>query len=833
MRSTLSFLLVASLQWPTIAGAQPGEQRDEGGSNPISQQQPSAARWASAGARAQEELATREMPTESPATESPATESPATESPATESPANELDRLMGMDLEELLTIQVVTATKTKQSLEEAPSIIAVITAKDIRRRGYRTVGEALRHQPGVAVINDLVYWNVGIRGLYAGSNAASDTVKVMINGQPTAFRSTSSALFGHDLIPIEAVKRIEVVRGPASAVYGANALLGVVNIITFRGEDFAGAYPRAKVSLDGYLMQNPENTSLNGTVALVGGWQTGDLQFFLSGTYTRADRSGLVIPGVRDMLEDYRYSRAPELYPEPDYFPTPGWNRPERRNLLFSSPSQGDLEKAASIYALVSYALSDVGELSADGSWQFFDRFGEFQAYSYLTHANRVSLSNGFARLRLVRAPGKHGFFYRLSAAYSSGSPTDAEATVSFDSPGVRQRRHLGYHAFDGVAEAGYVFNDSLNLFLGLDFTYDVEQPLSVEIVGEGLDEEDKQEDRVFQNLGIYGHVAWDPIPNLGLTLGFRLDHNSIVACDSAEWDCLVRLEDTEYRQSSGETGVIADRGLLQLSSRAAVVYAFPWFGMYSKLLYGSSFKPPSPFQLYHSPFQRSVGNPALKPQSADTAEFLLGAKPVDGLHLTADVFYTAVTNMVVSFKDLGLIRNRNSNANIVGLEAALSYTWKDRFSVYADASYLLMHELRPQKMSTESASAWENSSFNATIPIGMYPRLLAGWGVNVALSEQHLNANLNVRFVGERDASVLNNQLYNATDLSKTYSFAPYFMVDCTISSVGLELIAGRETRFSASLRHVPGSYQEPGRGGVDIPSLGSMVFLRLDQDI
>ena len=80
-----------------------------------------------------------------------------------------------------------------------------------------------------------------------GLGAESGVIKVMIDGRSVAYRTTSGNWLGVELIPLESVAQIEIIRGPASALYGADAFLGVVNIITLKPDDVRPV--RARVAL--------------------------------------------------------------------------------------------------------------------------------------------------------------------------------------------------------------------------------------------------------------------------------------------------------------------------------------------------------------------------------------------------------------------------------------------------------------------------------------------------------------------------------------------------------------------------------------------------------
>jgi len=131
--------------------------------------------------------------------------------------------------------QTVTgAAKRAQPLSETPSAVTVITAQEIHAHGYHTVGEALRWVRGVFVTYDRNYTYVGVRGLQRPGDY-NNKVLITLDGHALNGCVFMDGLFGEELgIDMETVERIEVVRGPGSALYGTNAVLAVVNVVTRR-----------------------------------------------------------------------------------------------------------------------------------------------------------------------------------------------------------------------------------------------------------------------------------------------------------------------------------------------------------------------------------------------------------------------------------------------------------------------------------------------------------------------------------------------------------------------------------------------------------------------
>ena len=154
--------------------------------------------------------------------------------------ASDVNPYMDMDLEQLLDVEIVTASKYSQKLSETASSVTVIDKQQIKQFGYRTVGDALRSVPGFFVNNNRIYENVGIRG-FDQSADFNGRMLVMIDGIRINEAIYDSGFVGSELpLDIDLVERIEVVRGPGSSMYGSNAFLAVVNVITRNGKDFQG-----------------------------------------------------------------------------------------------------------------------------------------------------------------------------------------------------------------------------------------------------------------------------------------------------------------------------------------------------------------------------------------------------------------------------------------------------------------------------------------------------------------------------------------------------------------------------------------------------------------
>lgn len=153
------------------------------------------------------------------------------------------DVVLDMELEDLMQMKVTTASKSSQRAFDVPSAITVITSEDIRRSGQTSVMEILRQVPGLQVsrINSSG-WAISSRGF---ADEYANKMLVMMDGR-TIYSPTFSGTFWDAVnLPLEEIDRIEVIRGPGAAIWGANAVNGVINIVTKHAQNTQGAYAMA------------------------------------------------------------------------------------------------------------------------------------------------------------------------------------------------------------------------------------------------------------------------------------------------------------------------------------------------------------------------------------------------------------------------------------------------------------------------------------------------------------------------------------------------------------------------------------------------------------
>jgi iron complex outermembrane receptor protein len=207
--------------------------------------------------------------------------------------------LAEMSLEELLAVEVYSASRRSERLIDSPAAVYVITAEDIRRSGMTSVPELLRMVPGMNVSQASANaWAISARG---GQSQFDRNLLVMIDGRSVYTPIFAGVYWDVQDVPLEDIARIEVIRGPGGTVWGANAVNGVVNILTRHAAETPGAelsLRAGNTERGGLLRQSfrlGENAALRlsahgrdvgktrGAGSLAGetlhdGWQSGGLQ---------------------------------------------------------------------------------------------------------------------------------------------------------------------------------------------------------------------------------------------------------------------------------------------------------------------------------------------------------------------------------------------------------------------------------------------------------------------------------------------------------------------------------------------------------------------------
>jgi len=682
--------------------------------------------------------------------------------------AAEDDSVDDLDLVKLLNVQVSTATKTAESLDEAPAVTVVVTREDIQRWGYQTVAEVLNYTLGFYQIDDHVLPNVAVRGVSGGLRAESGVIKVMIDGRSVAYRSTSGNWLGVELIPLGSIAQIEIIRGPASALYGADAFLGVVNIITLKAADVRPVRARVAAGTTG---GNP-----GGRIDVVGGTQLGDFSVMLGAAGELTDRSGLELP-----------SESPAPILPADIGSRREALNLERRSLVLSSK--------------LGYA-NDYGHVEFSAYGSAIERGGDFAQWAQLTngrsgasagHGTVIAL--GQVRLNLdglLKVTPELDL--ALQTTYFNGGLLPADR-IDVASDLFYVERKESYYGVDSVLEARWIPSSRFNLVAGVEGVFDREllgAPRRISYVtGQAVvDGSDQEVDLI--NLGAFVSSNIKLIdPWLKLTGGLRYDqHNQYGA------------------QFTGRLGLTS-----RLSPR-----------LVAKLLYGSAFKAPSPYLLYGAPLRLDdvIGNPELSPQRIHTLEYQMSWSPGRFWGVTSGVSYSWLLDKAEFTR-----QDLNQAARNVASQRSLSWETRTDLRHYEDyqlyGSFELVSSVRDLGQEGYAADLIGTQG-------SVYPAFIARAGaiVDVPLFDAlPLDASVQGMLVGPRraaDTTLLNSR-------GEVSSFPTYVLLDAGLSTRALYLIPGHESRIALRAKNLLGARgPDPGFSGFEYPLAPTEVFLELE---
>jgi iron complex outermembrane receptor protein len=682
------------------------------------------------------------------------------------------EALRGLTLEDLLTVRVRVATKTELSTGQTPAIVTVVTADEIEARGYSSLADVLRAVPGFYDVYDGVTHNIGVRGINGGQNASGNVIKLMIDGHPVDYRPSTGNFFGQELIPMQAIERVEIIRGPASALYGANAFLGVVNVITRAGAAIGGA----RIVGQGAL----ERTHLGGGGGLVVGAAAGPVDVLVGANYVYLDRSGLGLPTSSPL-----YSTDPA-------------------GVAARAPSAGDTAQPIAFVGKLSLSRVLEGKLTLLASLQLLDAHGEYQYFGPLSHDTRIALLNQNYRLGYEVTPVPR-LTLNLSVHYFNGAPT---SRTRFDI-GRTDYLLVPYEAAAGAgftAEARVQAHRMLMLTAGLDFvdeqhtleTFDERllQPVFVpgstvvlRAAGTVIPGEHHGDTSVFRNVGAFVQGILTPRPHWTAVAGLRLDDHNIYGAN--------------------------------LSARAGAVYDDDRFS--AKLLYGSSFKAPSAEQLYAQPtgFGGIQGNSGLQEQTAHTLELAGGYRlPSDRGSIVANVFATDVIGRVEFLPAGNFVRAANIQDQwVVGGEL--------------DSRFVVLRplHLRFSAGVARTIARTPDVALPQRPPVidPLFPTYQLHLIGDYIVARWNLRFSAEISYIGPRPASYS-----NSLSVGQVYELDGYVYTALTAAASALHLLPRRETSIALRLSNVVNyAWVEPGFGGVDVPAQGVTLFLTVVQGL
>ena len=152
----------------------------------------------------------------------------------------ETSDLTNKSLEDLMKIEVYSASKYMQDASDAPSSVTVITADEIQKYGYRSLADILESVRGFYITYDRDYSFVGVRG-FGRLGDSNNRILVLIDGHQINDNVFGEPYLGTEfLVDVDLIERVEIIRGPSSSLYGADAFFAVINVITRKAPQLKG-----------------------------------------------------------------------------------------------------------------------------------------------------------------------------------------------------------------------------------------------------------------------------------------------------------------------------------------------------------------------------------------------------------------------------------------------------------------------------------------------------------------------------------------------------------------------------------------------------------------
>lgn len=751
-----------------------------------------------------------------------------------------------LNLNELLQtdLTVVSATKTKQTIAESPAVVDVITSDDLARRGYRTVAEAVTSLPGLYGVDDWAFTDIGVRGVTGEMRGRSRLLKVMIDGRPVSFRADTANFVGPEMIPISAVDHIEVIRGPGSALYGANAFLGVINVVTKRASSLNGT----TVRLTGEV---PQVGGFGGGVEAVGGGSIGPLDIMIAGSAARFDRSGQQLP-------------CGSVYPDAD--DPCAEQKAGSEAGLFDRVSVEDISQPRSLVATVDLDVARIfkedsgrfGNFRLLANYQEIDTAAPFADWGVLSYSqavdgagepvgiaphtgNRIGLANTTVSTNYTLGLFEDQVSLGVTAGYARGGATGNDRLRDqnlTDSAGLtKQRAQYGFQGLDLAVDArltlleglfafgggGASVIDDVTLILSADHSRD-----DVSYAENAFAQPIGYITSTLENTGALGQLTGNFLGRrLGFVAGARYDTYLGAKLTDVQLDrvadpdtlCDGRVCYSSFNYRVGLTGSPL-KGIGSFAGGGAILDI-----LYVKALYGTAYKAPDPTSLYHDDYIGAVPlrpNADLVPQTVTSIEGILGFELL-GKRLQGQVvvFNNEISNLVAYQPVNGGVQARNAaRAQTFGVEAQL----KGRLDGIGELGV---------NASQQTSERFFDSDFAVNIPTTFaYPDLMAGGWATVDLSWSPVLLTARGRYIGTRVGSPLSR----GDNVDSIYTLDPYFVADAFVTTRPLKILDdSHQTVVALSVTNLlNASYVVPGfqpASGTDLPGRPRVFQVNISQ--
>jgi outer membrane receptor for ferrienterochelin and colicins len=563
--------------------------------------------------------------------------------------------LVELSLEDLMNVEVYSASKHVQSASDAPSSVTVVTADEIHKYGYRTLADILESVRGFYITNDRDYSFVGVRG-FGRLGDSNNRILVLIDGHRINDNVFGEPYLGTEfLVDLDLVDHVEIIRGPSSSLYGADAFFAVINVITRKGEQVKGL----ELSFVGASFGTYRGRGSYGR-------QFRGIDIMLSGTFYNSDGPVLFFPEFDSPATNFGITRNTD-YENSQHI---------LGNVTFHGFTVQGLFSARDKGVPTAY----YGSLFNDPQTQNIDR------HQYIDVSYHHALGDNWNLM--ARTSYDHATL-RAPVGYATGLPDGLSTldTYSFqgswwDSEVILSRNLLEKHQFTMGTEVTDNLRQNQGDYTALGNIF-VAVPSSSVV------------------WALYAQDEFTIIHNLILSAGVRYDHYS------------------------GFGGTANPRlGLIYHATHATTL----------KLLYGTAFRAPEPFELKPDYGVFYDDNMQLKPETIRSVEWVVEQGLGSHFMLSGSLFRNSINDLIsieTNPADGQSVYENSGRVNATGVEVEVD----GRFvgGLQAKASYSFTDTEQPLIQQTLANS----------------PRHLGKLDLSVPLMQQRLFANVDAQYRG------------------------------------------------------------------------------------
>lgn len=532
---------------------------------------------------------------------------------------------------------VSIATGSKQAIAKSPAVTSVITAADIVAMGATDIDEVLETVPGLHVSRNAFGYSpvYTFRGIYAQYNPQ---VLMLINGIPITnlFQGDRSLIWGG--MPVKSIARIEIIRGPGSALYGAEAFAGVINVITKSRADI----PKGEIGV--------RTGSFDTRGAwLSEGFDIGDTKVGLTLEYQTTDGQSETIDADAQTQRDAALGTRASLAPGGVNLSTDALD--VRLDVALNNwRIRGGLQQRKNVGtgAGVADALDGSGRYSSD-------RWNVDVGYEHLKLAEFWEANLQFSVLNTSQEIERNMQVFPPGVDLGDGNGVYPNGLIG--NPDVYERHYRGDFStmYTGLERhqwrlgTGYYYGDMYKVSETKNYGIDPSTGQPLPPTSPVIDVSDTPyaflDEGTRSNHYLYAQDVWNFLPDWELTAGLRYDHFSDI----------------------GDT----------VNPRLALVWSTTR-ELTSKLLYGRAFRSPSFAQLRAVNNPAVLGNEELEPETIRSTELAFDYRPLENLRWALNIFHYEWDDIIQFVPEPNSTARRAQNAGRqVGNGGELEVSWQ------------------------------------------------------------------------------------------------------------------------------------------------------------